>query len=201
MLAPRLEPCRRAKSLLPSLPCGTVRGPPIRALGNGWLANLMASGHRLHSALPSPPLSSAISFLVHLILYRLIYPVFGHLQSHRILRDRPWKGREKKRRRKGVRGTVTTVLRSELTQSGASDTLRCSDRMPLNERSIQDALRKFFQPIKNDDSRLDFYTMYKREATEYDTDYVKKYDEDLNTTLIFVGLVSFTPASHSDSSV
>ena len=28
--------------------------------------------------------------------------------------------------------------------------------------------------------------MYKREATEYDIDYVKKYDEDLNTTLIFV---------------
>ena len=28
--------------------------------------------------------------------------------------------------------------------------------------------------------------MYKREAAEYDTDYVKKYDEDLNTTLIFV---------------
>jgi len=28
--------------------------------------------------------------------------------------------------------------------------------------------------------------MYKRESTEYDMDYVKKYDEDLNTTLIFV---------------
>ena len=28
--------------------------------------------------------------------------------------------------------------------------------------------------------------MYRREAMEYDTDYVKKYDEDLNTTLIFV---------------
>jgi len=28
--------------------------------------------------------------------------------------------------------------------------------------------------------------MYKREATEYDVDYVKKYDEDLNITLIFV---------------
>jgi len=52
--------------------------------------------------------------------------------------------------------------------------------------SLQDALRAFFQPIKTDDPRLDFYTMYKREATEYDTDYVKKYDEDLNTTLIFV---------------
>jgi hypothetical protein len=56
----------------------------------------------------------------------------------------------------------------------------------LAGRSLQDALRIFFQPIKTDDARLDFYTMYKREATEYDTDYVKKYDEDLNTTLIFV---------------
>jgi len=28
--------------------------------------------------------------------------------------------------------------------------------------------------------------MYKREGTKYNTDYVKKYDEDLNTTLIFV---------------
>ena len=68
-------------------------------------------------------------------------------------------------------------------------------RMVLNERSFQDALRKFFQPIKNDDARLDFYTMYKREATEYDTDYVKKYDEDLNTTLIFVRRVSFIAPS------
>ena len=58
--------------------------------------------------------------------------------------------------------------------------------LPLTGRSFQDALRAFFQPIKTNDSRLDFYTMYKREATEYDTDYVKKYDDDLNTTLIFV---------------
>jgi len=57
---------------------------------------------------------------------------------------------------------------------------------PHRMYSFQDALRAFFQPIKTDDPRLDFYTMYKREATEYDTDYVKKYDEDLNTTLIFV---------------
>ena len=60
------------------------------------------------------------------------------------------------------------------------------DYVPLNELSFQDALRTFFQPIKNDDARLDFYAMYKKEAVEYDTDYVKKYDEDLNTTLIFV---------------
>ena len=54
--------------------------------------------------------------------------------------------------------------------------------------SIQDALRTFLPPIKREDTRLDFYTVYKKEAMEYDTDYVKKYDEDLNTTLIFVRL-------------
>ena len=56
----------------------------------------------------------------------------------------------------------------------------------LTPNSIQEALRMYFQPIKNDDPHLDFYTMYKREATEYDTEYMKKYNEDLNTTLIFV---------------
>ena len=28
--------------------------------------------------------------------------------------------------------------------------------------------------------------MYKREATEYDTEYMQKYDGDFNTTLTFV---------------
>jgi len=52
--------------------------------------------------------------------------------------------------------------------------------------SIREALWSFLQPIKNDDPNLDFYTMYKRETTEYDTEYMQKYNEDLNTTLIFV---------------
>jgi len=54
------------------------------------------------------------------------------------------------------------------------------------DSSIQDALRVFFQPIENGDPKIDFYTMYKREATEYDTEYMQNYNEDLNTTLIFV---------------
>ena len=52
--------------------------------------------------------------------------------------------------------------------------------------ALQDALRMYFQPIKTNDPKLDFYTMYKRETTEYDTEYMQKYNEDLNTTLIFV---------------
>jgi len=69
----------------------------------------------------------------------------------------------------------------------------CVSHAELNERiykltrdSIQEALRMYLQPIKNDDPQLDFYTMYKRETMEYDTEYMQKYNEDLNTTLIFV---------------
>jgi len=52
--------------------------------------------------------------------------------------------------------------------------------------SIQEALRMYLQPIKNDDPQLDFYTMYKRETMGYDTEYMQKYNEVLSTTLIFV---------------
>ena len=58
--------------------------------------------------------------------------------------------------------------------------------------SIQEALRMYLQPIKNDDPQLDFYTMYKRETTEYDNEYMQKHNEDLNTTLIFVRSASFS---------
>jgi len=64
--------------------------------------------------------------------------------------------------------------------------LRCLGRPPLNRNSFQDVLRAYFQPIKNEDSRLDSYTTYKREVTDYDMDYVKNYDDDLNTTPISV---------------
>ena len=63
--------------------------------------------------------------------------------------------------------------------------VRCRDQR-LTPDSIQEALRMYFQPIKTNDPKLDFYTMYKRETMEYDTEYMQKYNEDLNTTLIFV---------------
>jgi len=34
--------------------------------------------------------------------------------------------------------------------------------------------------------RAEFFDTYKREADEYDRDLTKKYDDELNTTLIFV---------------
>ena len=48
-------------------------------------------------------------------------------------------------------------------------------------------MHQYFQSIKNDNPKLDFHATYKRETTEYDTEYMAKHNEDLNTTLIFVG--------------
>lgn len=56
--------------------------------------------------------------------------------------------------------------------------------------SIQDALRPFFQPTRTGDPRTDFYSAYRKEATEYDGHFVKQYDEYLNTSLIFVSPLS-----------
>lgn len=40
-------------------------------------------------------------------------------------------------------------------------------------------------------ARMEFYDKFQREADEYDRDFMKKYDEDLNTTLIFVRVLLF----------
>ena len=65
-----------------------------------------------------------------------------------------------------------------------TDSVARSDE--LTPDSIQEALRMYLQPIKSNDPKLDFCTMYKRETMEFDTEYMQKYNEDLNTTLIFV---------------
>ena len=92
-----------------------------------------------------------------------------------------------------VRGSLR---HHESIQNGTPDLVSSPDCCPLTQPSLQDALRTFFQPIKTGDPRVDFYTVYKRESAEYDTDYVKKYDEDLNTTLIFVRFSSSCLANY-----
>ena len=105
-------------------------------------------------------------------------------QPHRFAHEGSWKKRAKGAPR-----------HSKSIQSGTFKPFCRLGRRPLNGHSLHDALRAFFKPIKNDDPRLDFYTVYKREATDYDTDYVKKYDEDLNITLIFVRHLPFAPTA------
>ena len=51
-------------------------------------------------------------------------------------------------------------------------------------------------PSAQEDPRATFYDIYRREAEEYDREFTKKYDEDLNTTLIFVSPVDFSGHTH-----
>jgi len=52
--------------------------------------------------------------------------------------------------------------------------------------SLQSALKEFFDPLRTNDPRADFFAVYRKESEEFDRDYARKYDEDLNTSLIFV---------------
>ena len=58
------------------------------------------------------------------------------------------------------------------------------------EQAITFALQKFFTPKSTEKKashpRTEFYAKYKQEAEHADKDFQKKYEEDLNTTLIFV---------------
>ena len=52
--------------------------------------------------------------------------------------------------------------------------------------SLQSALKEFFEPLRSNDPRADFFAVYRKESDEFDRDHARKYDEDLNTSLIFV---------------
>ena len=41
-------------------------------------------------------------------------------------------------------------------------------------------------PLAQEDLQAQFYRGYRKVADEYDEEFLKKHDEDLNTTLIFV---------------
>ncbi|KAF9789528.1 hypothetical protein BJ322DRAFT_540075 [Thelephora terrestris] len=60
----------------------------------------------------------------------------------------------------------------------------------IDSKCLHSALKEFFEPLRTNDSRTDFFAVYRREAGEFDRDYANKYDEDLNTSLIFAGLFS-----------
>jgi len=58
-------------------------------------------------------------------------------------------------------------------------------------RSLRSVLKEFIDPLRANDSLAEFYSVYRRESGEFDRDYVKKHDEDLNTSLIFVSRLIF----------
>jgi hypothetical protein len=67
------------------------------------------------------------------------------------------------------------------------------------EQAFTFALQKFFtaksvgSEKKGSNPRAEFYAKYKQEAEHADKDFQKKYEEDLNTTLIFVRSSIYLP--------
>jgi len=57
------------------------------------------------------------------------------------------------------------------------------------EESLRDALKSVLGNTGHGvNSRMEFYNKFQREMEEHDRDFEKSYDEDLNTTLIFVSV-------------
>jgi len=58
------------------------------------------------------------------------------------------------------------------------------------------SLSSFFPSLhgSSNSARVEFYDKFKHEAEDHDKDFIKKYDDDLNITLIFVSAF-FSPAS------
>ena len=67
--------------------------------------------------------------------------------------------------------------------------------LSLSWKRLEEALSNALKSILGSSSpglnpRVEFYNKFQREMEEHDRDFEKKYDEDLNTTLIFVSVHS-----------
>ena len=79
---------------------------------------------------------------------------------------------------------------SSSIRSGAPVSSDYSESTITSYPSLHSALKEFFEPLRTNDSRADFFAVYRKESDEFDRDYTRKYDEDLNTSLIFVSFTS-----------
>lgn len=82
--------------------------------------------------------------------------------------------------------------------------VRVGDRVPDNKRmgtfgltptitSLRPSCSQKQNITLTQDRQARFYENYRKVADEYDKEFLKKYDQDLDTTLIFVSLVSSFP--------
>ena len=64
--------------------------------------------------------------------------------------------------------------------------------------SLRSLLKEFLDPVRTDDSRADFYNAYRRESESFDRDYVGKYSQDLDTSLLFVSRLILSSAPNTE---
>ena len=99
-----------------------------------------------------------------------------------------------------LRQDPSQIQKQQSTQTRASKHTPSFNSNPLLtvlctaslEYAIQNALKNFLPRLESTtNARAEFYNRFKREADEYDNDFLRKYRGDLETTLIFVGLPPF----------
>ena len=86
------------------------------------------------------------------------------------------------------------------------DPKRCGVSISFDERrsrdnfdySLHSALKEFFEPLRTNSPRADFFAVYRKESDVFNREYARKYDEDSNTSLIFVSPIR-TADANSDS--
>jgi len=68
------------------------------------------------------------------------------------------------------------------------------------EQALHDALKTFLGSTgPGVNPRMEFYNKFQREMEEHDRDFERRYDEDLNTTLIFVSACRMPGVELSES--
>lgn len=58
--------------------------------------------------------------------------------------------------------------------------------------SFHSAPKESIEPPGANDPQTDFFALYRRESEDFDGDYARKYDEDLDTPLILVSGSTFS---------
>jgi len=51
---------------------------------------------------------------------------------------------------------------------------------------LKELLKEFLNPPRTSDPDADFFAVYRKESNDFDRDYAARYEEDFNTTLVFV---------------
>jgi len=84
---------------------------------------------------------------------------------------------------------VTEEYRGGIETENPTDTQQMGrlDFVPYRSPSLTPHRKEKDWKLAQEDFRAQFYERYRKEAEDYDKDFMKKHDEDLNTTLIFVG--------------
>jgi len=77
---------------------------------------------------------------------------------------------------------METENQAATQRTGKLDSVSCLSLSFTPHRKEKD-----WMLLAQEDFRAQFYERYRKVAEDYDKDFMKKHDEDLDTTLIFVG--------------